>query len=423
MVFVWRIDDELFAGAGLGYDFGVAGGPPVAFDGSFAFATAANDPFGAFNRNYAEVKLATTIDVPGPAMGFLATGFGVAEGYGTPDWRALAGIRYDSSKKATKAAEDEPLPMPDEDKDGVRGSADKCPGESEDVDGFQDDDGCPDPDNDNDTIPDAADKCSSEAEDLDHFEDEDGCPELDNDKDGILDQPDKCPNIAEDVDSFQDEDGCPDSDNDNDGVLDTADDCRDVAGPAENKGCPWPDRDGDGVIDRFDNCPTWKGTPENNGCALKQLVKITESKLELYDTTYFATNKAVIQRRSFRLLDQVAAILKVHTELNISIEGHTDDRGKDAANLKLSQARAEAVKKYLVKKGVDAARLSATGFGEERPIAPNKTAKGRAQNRRVDFMATRVVEPAQQTATTVPAAPAAPASAPPAPPPPQPHRP
>ena len=80
------------------------------------YPTAANEPFGAFNRNYAEVKLATTIDVPGPASGFLATGFGVAEGFGTPDWRALAGIRVDTSKKATKA-EDEPLPlMPDDDK-------------------------------------------------------------------------------------------------------------------------------------------------------------------------------------------------------------------------------------------------------------------------------------------------------------------
>jgi uncharacterized repeat protein (TIGR01451 family)/MYXO-CTERM domain-containing protein len=405
-----EVNDELFAGVGLGYDFAVKGGPPVAFDGSFALATAANDPFGSFNRNYAEVKLATTIDVPGPASGFLATGFGVAEGYGTPDWRALAGVRVDTSKHRS-----EPVvpPIPDTDGDGLKDNIDKCPTEPEDLDTFQDDDGCPDTDDDRDTILDVNDKCRMEPEDLDHFEDENGCPEPDNDMDGILDQPDKCPNDAEDVDQFQDDDGCPDTDNDQDGVLDAADECRDIAGPADNKGCPWPDKDNDGVIDRFDNCPTWKGTPENNGCALKQLVKITESKLELYETTYFATNKATIQKRSYRMLDQIAAVLKVHTELLITIEGHTDDRGKDAANLKLSKARAEAVSKYLTKKGVDAARLSATGFGEERPIADNKTAKGRAQNRRVEFMATRIVE----TTTTVPAAPTtAPATPAPAPP-------
>jgi uncharacterized repeat protein (TIGR01451 family)/MYXO-CTERM domain-containing protein len=402
MTFDLEVNDELFALAGLGYDFAVQGGPPVAVDASFALATAANDPFGAFNRNYAEVKLDTTIDVPGPASGFLATGFGVAEGYGTPDWRALAGVRVDTSKRRETIA---PPPIPDTDGDGLKDNVDKCPTEPEDFDTFQDEDGCPDTDDDRDTILDVNDKCRMDPEDLDHFEDEDGCPETDNDKDGILDQPDKCPNDAEDVDKFQDDDGCPDTDNDQDGVLDPADECRDIAGPVENKGCPWPDKDGDGVIDRFDNCPTWKGTPENNGCALKQLVKITESKLELYDTTYFATGKATIQKRSFKMLDQIAAVLKVHVELLITIEGHTDDRGKDALNLKLSQNRAESVRKYLVKKGVDAARLSATGFGEERPIADNKTAKGRAQNRRVEFMASRVVETTTTTTTTVPAPP------------------
>ncbi len=402
MTYDLEVNDELFAAVGVGYDFAVRNGPPVILDGSFAFATAANDPFGAFNRNYAEIKAGATIDVPGPAAGFFDAGVGVAEGYGTPDWRALAGVRVDTSKRS----QEKPAPeVPDTDGDGLKDNVDKCPKDAEDFDTFQDDDGCPDRDDDNDGIPDKTDQCRMQPEDRDGFEDENGCPEEDNDKDGILDQPDKCPNDAEDIDSFQDDDGCPDTDNDQDGVLDASDECRDVAGPAENKGCPWPDKDGDGVIDRFDNCPTWKGTPENNGCALKQMVKITESRLELYDTTYFATGKAVIQKRSFRMLDQVAAVLKVHTELLISIEGHTDDRGSEKMNLKLSQARAESVKKYLAKKGVAVERLSATGFGEERPIADNKTAKGRAQNRRVEFMATRIIE--TTTTTTIPAPPTA----------------
>lgn len=405
MTYDLEVNDELFAAVGVGYDFAVRNGPPVMLDGSFAFATAANDPFGAFNRNYAEIKAGATIDVPGPAAGFFDAGVGIAEGYGTPDWRALAGVRVDTSKRR----HEEVIPeIPDTDGDGLKDNVDKCPKDAEDLDTFQDEDGCPDLDDDNDGIEDKTDQCRMQPEDRDGFEDENGCPEDDNDKDGILDQPDKCPNDAEDVDSFQDDDGCPDTDNDQDGVLDEADDCRDVAGPADNKGCPWPDRDNDGVIDRFDNCPTWKGTPENNGCALKQMVKITESKLELYDTTYFATGKAVIQRRSFRMLDQVAAVLKVHTELLIAIEGHTDDRGSDKMNLKLSQARAESVRRYLAKKGVALERLTATGFGEDRPIADNKTAKGRAQNRRVEFMATRIVE----TTKAVPATPAAPTTAP-----------
>jgi uncharacterized repeat protein (TIGR01451 family)/MYXO-CTERM domain-containing protein len=400
-----EVNDELFAGVGLGYDFATRGGPPVGVDAAFSLATAANDAFGAFNRNYAEVKLGTTIDIPGPASGFVAGGFGVAEGYGTPDWRALAGVRVDTNKQEEPA----PPPIPDTDGDGYKDDVDGCKLEPEDFDKFEDENGCPDTDDDKDGILDPADKCRLDPEDLDKFEDEDGCPETDNDKDGLLDTVDKCPIEPEDLDKFQDDDGCPDPDNDQDTVLDAQDECPEIAGPVENKGCPWPDRDGDGVIDKFDNCPTWKGTPENNGCASKQLVKITESKLELYDTTYFATNKTTIQKRSFRMLDQVAMVLKAHTELKIEIEGHTDDRGSNASNLKLSQGRADSVKNYLLKKGVDASRLSSTGYGEDRPIDTNKTAKGRAKNRRVEFMATRIIE-TTTTTTIVPAGPTAPAT-------------
>jgi len=402
-----RVDDEVFGAVGLGYDLSKTGGTPVEIDTSFALATAANDMFGAFNRNYAEVKAGLNIDVPGPLLAFAATGFGVAEGWGTPDWRALAGVRVDRPKKEEPKAPK----ILDTDKDGLLDNVDRCPVDPEDMDSFEDTDGCPDTDDDKDGIRDVDDKCRLEAEDFDQFEDTDGCPENDNDKDMILDVSDKCPNDPEDLDSFQDDDGCPDTDNDQDTVLDADDECKDVAGPVENKGCPWPDKDGDGVIDRFDNCPTWKGKPENNGCALPQLVKITESKLELYDTTYFATGKAIIQRRSYKLLDQVAMVLKAHTELNIKIEGHTDSVGSNAMNLKLSQSRAEAVVKYLVKKGVDASRLSAQGFGEEQPVADNKTAKGRSANRRVEFMATRTIETTVQQPQTAPA-PATPAPAP-----------
>jgi uncharacterized repeat protein (TIGR01451 family)/MYXO-CTERM domain-containing protein len=367
-----EVNDEVFAGLGAAKQFG-----DIEVDGGFAFATAANNMFGAFNRNYAELKVGGSYDFTGPLLGFAAMGAGLSEGYGTPDWRLLVGVRVDREKPEEKAA---PLPPP--------------PPPVCTVD-------CPDMDNDKDGIKNADDQCRNDPEDFDQFEDADGCPDTDNDKDSILDAADKCPNDAEDMDAFEDEDGCPETDNDQDTVLDAQDKCPLQAGAPENEGCPWPDTDGDGIIDKFDNCPKWKGTAEHQGCNVKQLVKITESKLELYETTFFATNKAVIQKRSYKLLNNVAEVIKNHTDLKISIEGHTDSQGSDAFNLKLSQMRAQAVMAYLVKRGVDPARLAAQGYGEDRPIADNKTAKGRAQNRRVEFMASRIIE--TTTTTVVPA--------------------
>jgi len=407
-----EINDELFAGLGLGYDLSARGGPPLELDVGFAYATAANDAFGAFNRNYAEVKAGASYNLNGPLLAFAAFGVGVAEGYGTPDWRMLAGIRVD------RTPEDAPLPppIPDTDMDGYKDPVDKCPTDPEDFDKFEDEDGCPDLDDDKDTIPDKTDECRLEPEDLDGFEDANGCPELDNDGDKILDTNDKCPLEPEDLDAFQDEDGCPELDNDADTVPDTTDGCPLIAGPVENKGCPWPDRDGDTVIDRFDNCPDEPGKVELQGCNAKQLVKITADRLELLQTVFFQTNKAVIQRRSHKLLDNVATVIKSHPDLKIKIDGHTDDRGSDAFNLKLSQSRAAAAVTYLVKKGVEATRLSSEGFGEQYPIEENNRAKGRAANRRVEFMIVGTVETtvAPPTPATPAPAPTVPATVPPA---------
>jgi outer membrane protein OmpA-like peptidoglycan-associated protein len=210
-----------------------------------------------------------------------------------------------------------------------------------------------------------------------------GCP--DTDGDGIADIDDKCPNEPEDKDGFEDADGCPDPDNDKDGIVDAEDACPLEPGPRANKGCPDTDRDGDTVVDRLDNCPDQIGPPENNGCPTKQLVTITDDRLEILESVYFKTDRAVIEPRSFGLLDNVAAVLVAHDKLKIQVEGHTDSQGKPAYNKQLSQRRAEAVVAYLTHKGVDAARLIPMGFGEEKPIADNKTKEGRAQNRRVVF--------------------------------------
>lgn len=151
---------------------------------------------------------------------------------------------------------------------------------------------------------------------------------------------------------------------------------------------PPPDSDGDGVPDFEDNCPNQPGPADNDGCPaeVKQLVSITAQKIELKDKVYFDTGNAKIQRRSFGLLDQVAAVLGRHDELTaVVVEGHTDNAGDAARNRALSQLRAAAVVVYLEKKGVAESRLVARGYGADRPMVPNATAIGRAKNRRVEF--------------------------------------
>ena len=240
-------------------------------------------------------------------------------------------------------------------------------------------------DADGDGIKDELDKCPDEPEDKDGFEDEDGCPELDNDKDGIYDSQDKCPNDPEDKDGFEDTDGCPDPDNDKDGVLDKDDKCPMQPGPKDNQGCPDSDRDKDTVVDRLDKCPDEPGPPNNAGCPEKKYITITQEKIELKRQVQFATAKAVINKDSFELLDEVVELLKKNPQIKLRIEGHTDTKGKPAKNLPLSKDRAKAVMDYLTKGGIDASRLSSEGYGQTCPIADNATEQGREKNRRTDF--------------------------------------
>jgi outer membrane protein OmpA-like peptidoglycan-associated protein len=273
---------------------------------------------------------------------------------------------------------------PDPDKDGVMGAADQCPTEN----GGANADGCPTRDKDGDGLADAADKCVDQAETVNKFDDEDGCPDTipDTDADGFDDLTDKCKDQAEDKDAFQDDDGCPDPDNDTDGVLDGKDKCPGTTGPVENNGCPDTDGDGDGIVDRLDNCPEEKGTEKNHGCKAKQLVVITKDQLKILDQVKFVTGSAKLSPASNKLLDNVAKVLLAHLEIwKVRVEGHTDNVGDAAKNKTLSQNRAQSVVAYLVKKGVAPERLEAVGFGDEKPIDDNGNAKGRAQNRRVEF--------------------------------------
>jgi outer membrane protein OmpA-like peptidoglycan-associated protein len=261
-----------------------------------------------------------------------------------------------------KCAPGAPAPKPgpgDKDGDGILDNVDQCPEVPEDKDGWQDEDGCPEDDNDADGILDPKDQCPNDPEDRDNFEDEDGCAELDNDKDGFSDKVDQCPNEPEDKDNFEDDDGCPDPDNDKDSFLDAA-----------------------------DKCPLEPGVAPD-GCPKKyNLVVVTDKKIEIKQTVYFDTNKATIKKVSFALLDEVAQALKDNPKIKVEVQGHTDSQGNDKFNLKLSQNRANSVRTYLIKAGVAAGRMTAKGYGENVMIADNRTAEGRAQNRRVEFVIT-----------------------------------
>ena len=255
----------------------------------------------------------------------------------TTDFEALASVYVDFGRGRTIVEKAEPPKDDDPDHDGIRGAADQCPTDPEDKDGYQDDDGCPEPDNDADGILDVNDKCPTEAEDKDGFQDDDGCPDPDNDQDGILDGADKCPDQPETKNGYQDEDGCPDEI------------------PAKIK----------------------KFTGAVQGIN-------------------FRVGSDALLATSNKVLDQAVSVLKEFPELKIEVQGHTDDQvikkgGKFADNLELSQARAESVRAYFVKKGIDEGRIAAKGYGDSQPVTdPNglkggKLSAARSKNRRVEF--------------------------------------
>ncbi len=262
---------------------------------------------------------------------------------------------------------------PDSDGDGIDDAHDKCPN-IKGLDMFQ---GCPDTDGDG--VEDTKDKCPGTQPGI--KVDDKGCPS-DADGDGVIDSEDKCPDTQKGI--KVDEKGCP-SDADGDGVIDSEDKCPNTkAGiKVDEKGCP-ADTDGDGVIDSEDRCPTVKGDPNNNGCP--EVKKDVAKRLDFAARGInFETGNATLKPSSYPMLDEVVAILKEYVDYDLKMGGHTDDVGTAESNQILSQNRVNAVKTYLVSKGVSDSRIAATGFGESMPIADNKTAKGKGQNRRVEL--------------------------------------
>lgn len=258
----------------------------------------------------------------------------------------------------------------DSDGDGVPDKLDKCNG----VAGTAATSGCPDTDGDN--IPDIEDKCP-DVPGLAHLQ---GCPLPDTDKDGIPDEQDKCPDVAG-LAKYQ---GCPVPDTDGDGIDDENDQCPAIKGVAKYRGCPIPDTDGDGINDEEDKCPYKAGVASNNGCpeiATTMIEDINKAARNIL----FDVNSDNIKPTSFISLDRIAEILIANPEMQLDIEGHTDNTGSVRHNQILSGKRALAIKTYLVKKGVESSRMKAEGYGSERPIADNNTEAGRSKNRRVAF--------------------------------------
>ena len=286
----------------------------------------------------------------------VAAGPGLSQGYGTPDFRLVAGVTF--------RRRPDPAPVKP-----------TCLYGDEDMDGFEDDDECADLDNDQDGIADTDDQCPNEKGVADNPVGV-GCPanpvpgeqleleqDTDPDNDKLVAEEDACPSEPEDFDGFQDDDGCPDADDDKDGIPDTEDKCplqaEIVNGNKDDDGCP------------------------DEG---QTLVKITTKRILILEKVYFDTDKSTIKERSFNVLDQVAATLRANPQITkLRIEGHTDSRGKDDYNMRLSNARAGSVRQYLTDRGVDPNRLGSIGYGETRPIATNRRRSGRAKNRRVEF--------------------------------------
>jgi outer membrane protein OmpA-like peptidoglycan-associated protein len=276
----------------------------------------------------------------------------------------------------------------DTDEDGVFDKKDKCPNTPHGA--IVDAVGCP-KDSDGDGVWDGLDQCP----DTPHGwpVDARGCP-LDTDADGVADGIDKCPNTTKGC--TVNADGCP-ADADADGVCDGLDKC-----PNTTKGCRVDargcqvDSDGDGVCDGIDQCP---GTPSGvtvdaRGCPPPAPPPpaqsfIPEAKKELVlEKVFFETDSAKLKPESAETLDKVAASLKDFPDVKLQVAGHTDNTGSAAHNLRLSDARASAVMNYLISKGVNPATLSEKGYGMTEPVADNKTAEGRAQNRRVGLRRT-----------------------------------
>ncbi len=195
-------------------------------------------------------------------------------------------------------------------------------------------------------------------------------PPADTDGDGILDPADACPQEPEDADGFEDANGCPDPDNDADGILDAADRC-------------------------MNEPETRNEFEDEDGCPDTPPVQVVQSQIVIADQINFDLDSANLTPSSSPILDRIAELMVAHPEIQkIRIEGHTDESGSDARNMGLSRRRADAVRTYLVAKGVERSRMETVGLGRTRPLDAAGTPEAMARNRRVEFHIVPTTPPA-----------------------------
>ncbi|MBQ8386323.1 MAG: OmpA family protein [Paludibacteraceae bacterium] len=304
----------------------------------------------------------------------------------------------------------------DSDGDGIPDYFDECPFTPSAAYGLIDTVGCP-LDTDGDEVPDYIDLCANTPAAALGYVDEYGCP-IDTDGDGVFDYMDQCPGTPVEAYGYIDSVGCP-LDTDGDGVYDYIDQCPGTPtaayGMVDSLGCPIDtdldgvpdyldecpdtpeegrhavdakgcllDTDNDGVYDYIDECPLVVGVKENKGCPevkreVRNLLKKAMSGIQ------FENGKATIKKNSYKILNDIAKIFIDNANYLVEVQGHTDNVGKYDYNVDLSERRAQAVRTYLINQGVPAERLTAHGYGPDKPIADNKTKAGRAKNRRVEF--------------------------------------
>ncbi len=278
-------------------------------------------------------------------------GLGLSRGYGSPVARAVLSFDWIAPNDN------------DRDHDGIVDELDACI----DVPGIKEYNGCPPKTEEPPPPP----------------------PEPDTDKDGILDKDDACVDVPGKATSDPATNGCPDTDGD--GIFDANDACPKEPGIASSdptkNGCPDPDRDKDGIPNAEDACPDAPGPkskdPTRNGCPA---ARIEGKQIKILEQVKFATASDQILPASDPILTAVKKILDEHPEVKkLSIEGHTDNRGGEAANQKLSERRAASVVRWLTTRGIAKERLESHGFGQSMPIDSNSTEDGRKNNRRVEF--------------------------------------
>lgn len=353
------LNDLLVTRAAVAYAFDPETGAAVEVTGNVAYSAPLSTP----NAHGVEWLGSVYRRLSGDMVLRAGGGSGLTDAAGTPSFRAILGIGYEPAP--------EEIPV-DTDLDGLVDTEDSCPLRAEDVDGFEDTDGCPDPDNDGDGILDADDACVDVPEDADTWKDDDGCPDPEIQVTVRVIDPDGAPiELAKVTVGDAAPQAVP-------VVVETESDTLALKAAAA----------GFEALEQAFAVPR-EGAPVEAVLTLKPVetaVVVTRERIDLKESVYFETGRSTIKKVSYPLLDEVVKILKDYPEIQkLRIEGHTDSRGSEATNQRLSEGRAASVRTYLIEAGIDAGRLSSQGFGESKPLDKRENAEAWEKNRRVDF--------------------------------------